>query len=439
MKKTLRSILCALLAAAMLLCSACTAGRGGQPAVSYKGPDKDAPGIPGDNSKVKFLTSRTFSSTRAASALEPAFSDAMADLALELLRACEKDAAGSAMISPLSVLTALAMTVNGADGETLRQMLAALGFDDSEKLNAQLFSFYASLTSTDDAAFSAANSVWVTSQPHFSVNSDFIKLIENTYDADIAAVDFGAPADAVAAVNGWVNEKTKGMIPSILTEESVSASTVMVLVNALCFDAKWQTPFYETACREGIFHGRDGNKIVTMMYGEEARYLSGKGVTGFIKPYDGGKYAFAALLPDEGVTPEEFLAKTDGKALLKLITGAKNELVMIALPAFEADYEKSLVDDLKALGMTDAFDHALADFSGLGTDELGNVYISNVLHKTHIAVDSEGTKAAAVTAVIMDAECAVLPPDKEVVLDRPFVYAIIDTATGLPLFFGTCE
>ena len=221
----------------------------------------------------------------------------------------------------------------------------------------------------------------------------------------------------------------------------LSRDTIMALLNALCFEAKWSDPFPTDNCREGTFHGGKGDTTVTMMYGEASRYLEGDSETGFLRYYKGGRYAFLALLPEEGLAVDAYLAGLDGDKLISLLDGAKPEEVIIRMPKFKADYDVELNDILESFGMELPFNPDLSDLSGLGqTKDESRLYISRVIHKTHIEVDNEGTKAAAVTAVIVDTTS--VEPVREphrVILDRPFVYGIIDTATGLPIFFGTCE
>lgn len=408
----------------------------------YQGPGKDGNYVAGDGGAgVKFLTSRTFATDRQKETVDADFAAALAGLTAKLLASCEKDNKDSTMISSLSIVTALAMAANGADGKTLDQMLNVIGCGlDLEGLNQQLFNFYASLTNTESASLKDANSVWLTNSPRYSVNENYLRRIENTFDADIVSVDFTSPT-VVDDINGWCSDKTDGMIPGIVDDNIVSEYTVMCLLNALCFDALWSNQI-EDAVIDGKFHGYDGDTTVKLMHTKERRYVSGKDVTGFIKYYEGANYAFVALLPDEKVTVAEYLASLDGKTFIDLVEKASWGDVVAMIPEFSSDYSVELNDILVSLGMTDAFDGDLADFSGMGRmNDGGNVYISSVIHKTHIDVDPSGTRAAAVTAVIMDKATAVQEhkEPKQVILDRPFVYAIIDTASGVPVFMGTCE
>jgi len=154
-----------------------------------------------------------------------------------------------------------------------------------------------------------------------------------------------------------------------------------------------------------------------------------------LKPYAGETYSFAAFLPDEGVSAHDFLLNLDGQALQSLFAGSKNEPVEAWLPKFSYAYEVSLNDPLKDMGMDAAFSPREANFLRLGRSSRGNVFIGDVLHKTFIAVDERGTRAGAVTKVEMRDES--YTETHTVRLDRPFVYAIVENETGLPVFMGS--
>ncbi|MBO4776048.1 MAG: hypothetical protein J5515_05480 [Lachnospiraceae bacterium] len=190
------------------------------------------------------------------------------------------------------------------------------------------------------------------------------------------------------------------------------------------------------------FNNSDGTQSdVTLLHSTEGRYFElGEG-TGFIKPYKGGQYAFVGILPDEGVTPEEYVEGlvNGNEDFSEAVRNAEYGDVEVYLPEFDADYDKLMNDIYKDMGMDLPFDEDKAEFKGFFTDdETSDVWIGKVLHKTHIEVDRKGTKAAAVTVIEVD-KCMALPVfDDPVVirLDRPFVYAIVDTETGTPIFLG---
>lgn len=163
-------------------------------------------------------------------------------------------------------------------------------------------------------------------------------------------------------------------------------------------------------------------------------YLKDDEAQGFIKPYE-GDFSFAALLPNEGVTPEGYLSKLTGKKVLDLLKNKEDAYIMAKLPKFKTEFEAPLADPLKSLGIKDAFDAGKANFSKMATSANGNIFISDVFHKTFIEVNEAGTKAAAVTKVDLNAMGG-YDTIKELTFDRPFLYMIIDNETNLPLFIG---
>ena len=338
------------------------------------------------------------------------------------------------LVSPLSVLGALAMTANGAKGETREEMETVLGMD-TEGLNR----YFSGLMPEEDKTekgprFHLANSVWFTDGGGFEADGDFLETVEKYYRAGV----FEAPFDGstLREINNWVKENTDGMIPEIL--DRIPPDAVMYLVNALAFDGEWTEPYKEHLVDPGTFTREDGTKTeAVFMRSRENLYLESDFAVGFVKPYKGGKYAFAALLPKEGFTVSDCIVSLDGKKLTDLLASASVTPVEAALPKFETGSSFELSRALAIMGMPTAFDPVNADFSGLGTAAGQNLYISRVLHKTFISVAEQGTKAGAATAVEM-AKNAALPLEepKRVILDRPFVYMLIDCETNIPFFLG---
>ena len=340
------------------------------------------------------------------------------------------------LISPLSVLYALAMTANGADGETLAQMQQVLGMD-SDDLNCYMLAYMDLLPEAEEYKMSLANSIWFKDDPNFAVNESFLQTNADYYGSSIykAAFDEGTRND----INNWVKDHTDDMIPEILDE--IPDEAIMYLVNALAFEAQWDDVYDEFQVRDDIFTKEDGTKQdVEMMHADEYQYLSDDLATGFIKYYEGRKYAFAALLPNEGVTVQQYVDSLTGSHLQHLLADPEEIQVFTCIPKFESEYDIEMSEVLQKMGMTAAFDWRVADFSRLGTYNVDgmNICISRVLHKTFISVAEQGTKAGAATAVEMVAEgAAEIQEYQEVVLDRPFFYLPIDCETNLPFFIGT--
>jgi len=334
------------------------------------------------------------------------------------------------LVSPLSVLLALYMTANGADGNTKAQMMDVLG----DNLNEYFKAYQESLPQGEDYKLHIANGIWFRDEEFLEVQEEFLRTNQEYFGAGL----YKAPFDDVTCkeINNWVKENTDGMIDSILDE--ISPDAVLYLINAVSFDAKWQKAYNEYSVQEDrTFTKEDGTKQkATLMYSEESTYLEDEKATGFIKYYKGREYAFAVLLPKEGVTVAEYVAWMKEEHLQELFAGAKKTVVNAALPKFETEYDILLNDVLISMGMPDAFCSS-ADFSNMATSERGDIFINRVLHKTFISVDELGTKAGAVTAVEMPDSCAPMEEVYNVYLDRPFVYMLIDCETSQPFFIGT--
>lgn len=362
--------------------------------------------------------------------------ETVTDFAIRLLQESLKEGENTS-VSPLSVLSALALTANGANGETRTQMETAFGMS-VEELNRFLYSYVEALPQNEDYQLKLANSIWFTADERFSVMQDFLQQNADYYGADIYQTAF--EKEALQDINGWVKEKTDGMIPKII--DKIPKNAVMYLLNALSFDAKWQEAYKETQVREGVFTLEKGSvqrtQKVIYMYGKENGYLEDEFATGFLKYYKDGKYAFVAMLPKEEVTVAEYVASLNGTHVKQLLEGKTDIEVDTAIPKFEAEFQVELSDVLKNMGMQDAFDENRADFSGIGKYDGKEIYINQVLHKTYLSVGEQGTKAGAATAVEMAAKTSLAPePNKKVYLERPFVYLLIDCETNIPFFIGT--
>lgn len=361
-------------------------------------------------------------------------SAAVADFAVRLFQNSAEEGE-STLVSPLSVLCALAMTTNGAEGETLAQMEETLGLS-VDALNRWLYTYMAYLPQEEKAKLSLANSIWFKEDEKFEVEQNFLQANADYYGADI----YGAPFDnrTLKDVNNWVSDRTDGMIPEILNK--LPEESVMLLVNALAFDAEWDDPYTEHQVRDGTFTTEDGEvRTVDMMHCVEYTYLEDEKATGFLKYYAGGNYAFVALLPDEGMTVADYAENLTGEGLRDMLLSASKEQVITAMPKFETETALELNEALQNMGMTKAFDDVLAEFYGIGTHGGESLYISKVRHKTFITVDGKGTKAGAATVVNMEPTSSAPPKEepKEVILDRPFLYMLIDCYTNTPFFIGS--
>lgn len=354
----------------------------------------------------------------------------MQDFSVKLLQTtCDRE--DNTLVSPMSVLSALAMTANGARGETRTQMEEILG-GSVEQLNGAL----TGLGQENDSPLYVANSIWFAEGGRITPNSDFLQINADYYGAGV----FEAPFDqtTVTDINRWVKEHTHGMVEEVL--EEIPRDTVMYLINALAFEGEWENPYQKEDMWQQAFTNQDGKvQQVSMMHSEEQFYLRDDQTQGFMKYYQGGRYAFVALLPDKGISILDYVKGLDGQQLKALLDNPTSVPVVATMPKFESEMEVDLQEVLKEMGMVLPFDSAQADFTGLGTSPDGNLYINEVLHKAYIEVEEKGTRGGAATAVGINCEGAPEEPEdqKVVTLDRPFVYLVVDTSSMLPVFMGT--
>lgn len=345
--------------------------------------------------------------------------------------------AKNTLVSPESVAFALGMTMNGANGNTLKQMQDVMcGGVETDKFNKNMNLLISSAhnNNTEDSKLNIANSVWVKDRNDLVLNKQFAKNCKEHFNAEM----FKAPFDSstVAGINSWVNEKTDKMIPKLI--DNFQGSEIMCLVNCIAFDSKWEKEYEQEQISENQKFTNAKNNVVdcTMLCSNEDIYVQNNRATGFVKNYKGGKYAFMAVLPNEGTDIGNYVASMSKDEIANLYESrtAKYD-VITRLPKFSYDYSTELSNTLYKMGIKDAFSDD-ADFSKMFDNNITS--ISRVIHKTHIELDAKGTKAAAATAVLMKENAvAVAGEFKQVILDRPFVYAIMDTTTGLPVFLGT--
>lgn len=360
---------------------------------------------------------------------DDAFKSAYDNFSVELLKKCF-DGKSNTLISPLSVSSALAMTANGANGQTKDEMEKVLGSGmPLDELNKYLSSFSGSLTSGENFKLKNANSIWFIKDNNFNVNNEFLQTNADFYHAEIYKRAYND--EIVNDINNWVSEHTDGMIDKLL--DNGDALSNIALINATAFNAVWETYYFDNFVEDGTFTDANGNEqSVTMLISEESKYINGDNCTGFIKKYKGGKYGFAAILPDSNVSISDFVGSLNGDKLFKMLQNAESTNVVAKMPKFEYEYSAELSEALKALGMPTAFSDS-ADFSGISGISGDKLLISDVLHKTKISVTEEGTRAVAATGVVMS---AAPDGDKQVILNRPFMYMILDNETMLPLFAG---
>jgi len=346
------------------------------------------------------------------------------------------ESAENVFISPLSISMALAMVLNGAEGEThnqIKETLGLAGLSDNE-INENFLSLMNYLMTLDSSvSVNIANSVWY--DENLEVKQTFLDKLQESFNTRGESLNFNDPA-SVNIINSWVSENTNGRIESIIDE--ISDEMVMFLINALYFKADWQRQFDPEDTREADFYLEDGSKTsVDMMNqsGDFATYFSEE-VQMIELPYGDSLYVMSVLMPtnldkpidefvEESVSPENVSMWREGLRS----TGRD---VMVSLPKFELEYELSYNKILQSMGMELPFSESEADFSGIAEPSAQNLFISDVKHKTFVAVDEEGTEAAAATSVGIGVTS--MPPAVEV--NRPFVFIIHERTSGVNLFMG---
>lgn len=332
------------------------------------------------------------------------------------------------LLSPLSVADALCLTMEGAAGETLAQMETVLGEKETTR------SYFSTIRRESGGQLSMADSVWLRDDPALKVKDSFLAIAASDYQAEI----FSAPFDENTRkdINTWVEDKTDGEIQNFI--EKIYAEDIMYLINTTLFDGKWQTPYEKDDVRKANFTTKSGTQQqVQMMYSDEDVYLENNFCTGLLKYYTEWKYAFAALLPNEDITIYQLVDRLNAETLDKLLSERISTSVEAGIPVFTGDTRLELTDILPEMGMPLAFSNG-ADFSEMATYDGGNLCIGRVLHQTRIEVDKQGTKAAAATEVgiVSGLADASVPSQHTVILDRPFVYMIVDMEQEIPVFIG---
>lgn len=331
---------------------------------------------------------------------------------------------GNIVLSPFSILTLLCMAADSTDTETRDEIINVICKDE----NYDGFKYVIKGLSeklAEGNALSIANALCVNETIKDSIKPGFKEKLREDYNAETFA-----SKNIINDVNAWVKQKTKGMIDQI-ADRSMK-DLLACLMNAICFESKWKEPYEEDDIEEDDFHNADDTTSeVVSLFSKEYEYINTDTFEGFVKPYRSEDYSYMALLPKkEG---NDFLKNSlSDLDFSKIYQNRKNTKVLVNMPEFKYDFSEDLTKYLESLGMEKAFTPG-ADFSPM-TDEW--IKADGIIHKAYIEVDRKGTKAAAVTAMMMFAGCA---PDFEVPivrLDRPFIYAIMHNETGLPVFTG---
>ncbi|WP_437930177.1 serpin family protein [Sorangium sp. So ce291] len=349
---------------------------------------------------------------------------------------------GNVFYSPYSISTALAMTWAGAKGETETAVAGTMHFELGQDglhpafnwLDQELESRGKGAQGADGKGFrlNVVNALW--GQIGYPFEAPFLDTLALNYGAGMHVVDFlGQRQESVDLINGWVSEQTEGKIEKLVPVEAITPETVLVLTNAIYFNAAWRTPFETTATEDGEFVTADGSEVtVPLMHGGlEIPYAEGDGYQAVAMPYDGDELSMVIVLPEKG-TLDAFEASLDAAKLDGIVGAMSEHLVVTTMPKFKFEYKLSLKETLKAMGMEVAFTPGAADFTGINAQ--GEPYIQDVIHQAFVGVNEAGTEAAAATAVIVGDESA--PSPASLALVNPFLFFIRDNATGSILFVG---
>lgn len=335
-------------------------------------------------------------------------------------------------ISPASAMWALAMTANGAEGNTARQMYAALGYPTAAKertaFNTLQKSSIETAENNEKAVVNIANSIWIKNT--IKLKEPFIATNKLFYDAEVRHTAFDDAA--VTEINNWCSEKTNGKIKSILNESN--PATLLMLINALYFNGKWANPFNKELTKKAPFTKADGKVVeVDMMHQERrATYYGDETMQVTLRPFLYNEYYMMLVIPREGVTIEQ-AADALADRYEKIDAERVDCLLHLGMPKFKNEFGTSLKTTLQAMGMEDAFTDK-ARFDGISKTPLR---IDDVVQKTYIAVDEEGAEAAAITYVALCGMSMMRPQEAvTMIMDRPFIYAIKDRRSGDILFMG---
>ena len=343
--------------------------------------------------------------------------------------------AGDTVFSPFSVATALRMAWYGARGRTAAELAAALHLTDGHLEDGpERSDAGAAPPSRGSAVFRAPNTAWV--QAGFAIRPEYAGQLSRLAGAMVADADFAAdPEQARAAINQVIAGQTEGKITELLRAGQVDRLTRLVLASAVYLKAAWTDPFPADATGDAPFYpqgpDRPGVPVATMRGTAIRDYLRGDGYQAVLLPYRDIGLAMAVVLPDGPLS--ELRPKVAAAGLAGLLAGAARHRVELALPRFRLEARFDLIPALRRLGVVRAFGPE-ADFGGITA--AGPLWIGAVAHQAYIDVDEHGTEAAAATAMALAGHAMLQAPPVTVVVDRPFLFAILDRATGLPVFMG---
>ncbi|MDR0783605.1 MAG: serpin family protein [Propionibacteriaceae bacterium] len=333
------------------------------------------------------------------------------------------------VISPLSAFIALSMAYDGAAGATAQAFADVLGLSADEA--SELVAYLLANLGSDDAGtiLNLTNSAWLDDE--FIVKQTWVDRLDGYHQASVFTTDLQNPA-TLKQVNDWIKQHTGGLIPEML--ESIDPYAVALLVNTLYLEAAWAQEFYRLDSYESPFTTKDGRQVDAwfMTGGSQGSYIKVGNQEGVLLPYKDGRLAFMAIMPGGGD-----LSLDPGSITRWLHAAEPRDGLLVRMPKFHTEFGFDLVDPLTALGLGIAFTDR-ADFSAMGYSPLGSLCIGSAVQKVTMGVGEKGTEASAATVI------EVVPVsgwigETQVTFDRPYIYAIVDTVTSVPLFIGVME
>ncbi len=352
-------------------------------------------------------------------------------LGFDLFRELASSRTGdNTFISPYSIHTALTMAWAGAKGKTADEMASVMRLPPAGAVKGAAALGRALASADSMARFDIANSLWL--RRGLPIRKEYQTLVERDFGGRAAELDFGDPA-ALKTINGWVKEKTNGMIDRIL--DRIPGNAALYLINAIYFKGRWQRQFDKSLTEDRDFFppGGAARRLPFMRQDGEFQYLKGDGFQAVRLPYGEGRFAMYVFLPDKQDGLGSFLKTLDEAHWTQWLAAFSKQKGQLRLPRFKADFFQDLVPALTRLGMKRAFGGG-ADFTGMAP---AGLCIDEVLHKAVVVVDEEGTEAAAVTSVgVKFTSVRPGPPPFEMIVDHPFLMAIADGETGTVLFLG---
>jgi len=342
---------------------------------------------------------------------------------------------GNIFLSPASISMALGMVHAGAEGETAAEMARALRYPAAGAHEGMADLLERLPIEAEGRRVSIANALWV--QRDFSLKPDYLDRVRRHYGGGARPVDFvAAPAEAIATVNRWAEERTAGRIKTILQPENITDRTRLVLTNAVYFKADWLLPFHASQTRPRPFRPSGGGTVTVPMMRQRImlKLLETPAFEAVEMPYKGEELSMLIFLPKEGEGLKGFEQTLEAEALdgwIDRLRSSERADLELVVPKLELDTRASLVPQLQALGIRRAFTQQ-AELQGIAD---GRLYLSDVLHQTWLRIDEKGTEAAAVTAGL--AEIVSMP--RRFHVDRPFFFVIRDNRSGTLLFLGRIE